>query len=595
MKEIAANCSLCSLACPLIFTGFERGPIFTGEPLIAVEWDRRPESKYGGSLCARGNALAEFVSHPKRLNYPFVLGERTSIDAAVKEVAKNLKAVKDESGGGGIGILIGENLTNEEARLALRFAREVLETDNIALFAPDDAPVIRGYFQYDLSGVKSGASKPEGETEVSLLVGDPFTEHPCVAKEVIKSKYAARGNEVIVVSPDINHTAWFANRHLLCKPGGEAAVMAGIAKSVAESTKAVLPSELKSVLEGIGWDEIERVGGVEREAIAQAAASMAKAAKGKLFVSNIFGRIGSPALTCAFAEAAARSCPGEWEFTPQLVLQNTLGIYKALDMNKGAASLENILGENVKAVLLLGLDVFSTFPASVVENGLRSKSFMATTQLFWNQTAERANVVVPAANLIEKKGTVSISFEEDLVREEVISPPGGAITDAEFIERLSKELGKELKVETGGKVDVSRSGGCAGIDREWAVYVETVEPLSTADSVLIPWSETVHVGDGSLSRHFNWSSITCPEPELMVSNELADSLKIKDGEFVSVTTSVDEVELKAKVTGKLKGKVAAATIHFPSVRRLFPWNFDSSAKEVVLAPVPVKLERKEKK
>lgn len=595
MKEIAANCSLCSLACPLIFTGLERSPIFTGQALLAVEWDSRPDSKFGGSLCARGNALAEFVSHPKRLNYPFILGERTTIDAAVKEVAKNIKAAKDESGGSSIGVLIGENLTNEEAKLALKFAHEVLETENIALFAPDDAPVIRGYFQYDVSGIKSGTSKPEGKNEVAVLIGDPFSEHPCIAKDILKTKNAARGNEVIVISPEVNHAAWFANNHLLCRPGGEAAVIAGLAKSIAGRTKTTLPSELKKVMEGIGWDEIERVGGVEREAIAQAASSMARAAKGRLFISNIFGRIGSPALTTTFAEVAVRSCPGEWEFTPQMVLQNTLGIYKALGMNKGAPTIEKILGESVKAVILLGLDIFSAFPASVVENGLRAKNFMATTQLFWNQTAERANVVIPAVNLIEKRGTVSVSFDEDLVRDDVISPYAGAITDEEFLVKLSKELGKELGAVENGKADVQRSGSCEGIDREWADYIKVIEPLFTADSVLLPWSEAVHVGDGSLSRHFNWSSITCPEPELMVSEELAGSLKIDDGDFVTVSTSSEEVELKAKRTGKLKGNMAAATIHFPSVRKLFPWNFDPENGELVLLPVPVSLSKKEKK
>jgi len=321
---------------------------------------------------------------------------------------------------------------------------------------------------------------------------------------------------------------------------------------------------------------------------------MVKAAKGRVLVSNIFGRMGSPALVSVSAEACARSCPGEWSFEPQMVIQNSLGIFRALEMDSGAHRLEEIFGEKVKGVLILGVDIFSTYPAGIVENALREKSFMATTQQFWNQTAERANVVIPSANLIEKQGTVSISFDEDLTRDTVIGPPAGAISDGEFLRLLAKELGSELNGSpASGKV--SRSGSCKGVDKEWEKYLAEVEHLVTAESVLIPYSEAVHVGDGALSRNFSWSYITCPEPELRLSKELAESLKVKAGDIVKVSSPAGEVELKATVTGKLKGKTASATIHFPEVRKLFPWKVDNELRELVLTPVSVKIEKKGKK
>ena len=112
MREIKGNCSLCSLACPLVFRGGEKGPVFGDSSLLTLEWDKSEDSKYGGSLCARGNAIVEFVSHPERVNYPWILGERSTLYAAVSETAKNLTAIKEEFGSDKIGILIGENLTN---------------------------------------------------------------------------------------------------------------------------------------------------------------------------------------------------------------------------------------------------------------------------------------------------------------------------------------------------------------------------------------------------------------------------------------------------------------------------------------------------
>ena len=80
MSEIRNNCSICSLACPLILSGGGRSPIFTNESVLKLDWDDSEDSKYGGSLCARGAAMVEFISHPDRPNYPFVLGEIRAIE-----------------------------------------------------------------------------------------------------------------------------------------------------------------------------------------------------------------------------------------------------------------------------------------------------------------------------------------------------------------------------------------------------------------------------------------------------------------------------------------------------------------------------------
>ena len=330
MSEINNYCSLCSLACPLIFKGGSRGPVFTKDSILSLEWDEREESKYGGSLCARGNAAVEFVSHPRRINYPTVLGERTGIEAAVKETARNLAEIRESSGGDKIGILIGENLTNEEAALALRFATEVIGTKSIELFAPDDKPLFRAWQECDLSKLTPSGPKPEGDRNVYLMIGDPFKEHPCTAKPVLAGKNSSRGSEIIAVSPDLGHTAWFARRHLRCKPGGEAGVVGGLLKAAAAKTGNALVPGLKKVIDAIEWNEIERLGGVSQSDLEAAAASMLGAARLETYVSNIFGRFASPGLVSMLAEAVTRVCPGETSYQAQFVQQNTWGIHSVL-------------------------------------------------------------------------------------------------------------------------------------------------------------------------------------------------------------------------------------------------------------------------
>jgi len=594
MSEIRSNCSICSLACPLILRGGGRSPIFTNEAVLSLDWDDSEDSKYGGSLCARGAAMVEFVSHPDRLNYPFVLGERTSYEAAVKDAAKNLSAVKSEAGGDAIGVLLGDNLTNEEAALALKFAREVIGTENIALMAPDDIPLFRAWTGFDLSGLAPAGQKPTGERQVFLLVGDPFTEHPCTAKAVAAGKFGGRGNEVITISPDKNHSAWFANRHLACRPGGEPAVLAGLLKAAAAKSGAQLPGELGKLAGAIDWNEIERLGGVSKDDIEGAAGSMLGAATVETHVSNIFGRFGAPGLVSVLAEAVTRICPGDSLFDAQFVQQNTWGIWSVLAGAGTGKALANIASGGVQAFVLLGIDPFSVFPAAPIEKALRDSKFTVATQLFRGAAATGANVVIPAATLVEKKGTVSPSFDEDIIREDTIDPIAGAVTDGQFLADLAKEMGARLE---GAIVErkTGRTGAGESLIADWTGYAAEMKNLENADTVLIPWSEAVHAADGSISRNLFWSKVTCPEPELMVSMQIAEEMNLRDGDILKIASEGGEAVMAARITGKLEGKTIAATIHFPSVRKLFPWKLDERHGEISLAPVAVTLGRQSEK
>ncbi len=594
MSEIRSNCSICSLACPLILRGGGRSPIFTNESVLSLDWDDSEDSKYGGSLCARGAAMVEFVSHPDRLNYPFVLGERTSYEAAVKEAAKNLSAIKNDAGGNAIGVLVGDNLTNEEAALAVKFAGEVIGTENIALMAPDDIPLFRTWMGLDLSGLTPAGQKPEGERQVFLLVGDPFTEHPCTAKAVAAGKFGGRGNAVITISSGKNHSAWFANMHLACRPGGEPAVLAGLLKAAAAKSGAQLPGELGKLLGVVDWNDIERLGGVSKDDLEGAAGSLLGAARVETYVSNIFGRFGAPGLVSLMAEAVTRICPGESVFDAQFVQQNTWGIYSVLAGAGAGKVLSNFVSGEMQAFVLLGIDPFSTFPAAPVEKALRDSKFTVATQLFRGAAATGANVVIPAATLVEKKGTVSPSFEEDIVREETIDPIAGAVSDGQFLTDLAKEMGTKLEAAFVER-KTGRTGAGESLAGDWAGYAAEMKNLENADTILIPWSDAVHAADGSISRNLFWSKVTCPEPELMVSMQIAEEMNLRDGDLLKVASEGGEVVLTARTTGKLEGKTVAATIHFPSVRKLFPWKMDERHGEISLAPVAVTLGRQSEK
>jgi anaerobic selenocysteine-containing dehydrogenase len=411
---------------------------------------------------------------------------------------------------------------------------------------------------------------------------------------VAAGKYAARGSEVITISPEKNHSAWFANRHLVCRPGGETAVLAGLLKAAAAESGASLPGKIGELIGSVDWNEIERLGGVARDAVEGAAGSMLKAARVETYVSNIFGRFGAPALASLMAEAVTRICPGETVFEPQFIYQNTWGIHSVLSGAVDGKALAGIFSGDVQAFILLGVDPFSVFPSPIVEKTLRDSKFTVATQLFRGPAATGANVVIPAATVVEKKGTVSPSFGEDIARSDAIDPLSGSVSEGRFLTDLAGEMGSSLE-SSGVERNTGRTGAGENLGEDWAGYSALMKDLEIADIVLIPWSEAAHAADGSISRYLFWSEVTCPEPELMVSEQIAEEMNLRDGDLLKVVSDGGEAVLTARPTGKLEGRTVAATIHFPSVRKLFPWKLDERHGEISLAPVAVTVERQSEK
>jgi anaerobic selenocysteine-containing dehydrogenase len=130
---------------------------------------------------------------------------------------------------------------------------------------------------------------------------------------------------------------------------------------------------------------------------------------------------------------------------------------------------------------------------------------------------------------------------------------------------------------------------------EWAEYAGAMEELGAAPITLIPWSEAVHVADGSVSRNLYWSHQTVPDPKLYVSKEVAADLGIEKGDRVGVSAEQVQVVLPVVVTGKLVGGTVAATIHFPAVRKLFPWRLNGRTGDIVLGPIAVRLTKQSEK
>jgi predicted molibdopterin-dependent oxidoreductase YjgC len=127
MQDILTTCAYCGCGCGL-YLHVENGRI------IGSSASRNhPISQ--NNLCVKGWHIADFIHDPARLTRPLLKRNDNFIpvswDEALDYTAGELRRIRDQTNGRGIGVLASAKCTNEENYLLQKFARAVLKTNNV--------------------------------------------------------------------------------------------------------------------------------------------------------------------------------------------------------------------------------------------------------------------------------------------------------------------------------------------------------------------------------------------------------------------------------------------------------------------------------
>ena len=143
-----------------------------------------------GNLCVKGRFGWDFIDHPERIQAPLLrvngAFKEVSWEEALRFVAQQLEAIKEQSGPDAIGGMVSSRLTNEEYYLFGRLFREAIGTNQIG---PNGDRAYRG-----LTG---GLAKTLGlsastnsireirKADCLLVIGvDPAQTHPIIKNEI---------------------------------------------------------------------------------------------------------------------------------------------------------------------------------------------------------------------------------------------------------------------------------------------------------------------------------------------------------------------------------------------------------------------------
>jgi formate dehydrogenase alpha subunit len=99
----------------------------------------------------------------------------------------------------------------------------------------------------------------------------------------------------------------------------------------------------------------------------------------------------------------------------------------------------------IKAMYIVGENpMLSDANIRHAEKGLKNLDFLVVQDIFLTETAELADVVLPATSFAEKEGTFSATDRRVQRVRKAVEPPGEARTDSEIVGELSRLMGYEM-------------------------------------------------------------------------------------------------------------------------------------------------------
>ena len=485
MKHVSTVCTHCADGCKTTL-GVRRSD--TGMEI--VRGDNRDKSGTNGDfLCIKGRYAFDFANHEERLTQPLIRknGKLTPAtwEEALELVGKKFSEIRDQDGGAAIGVIGSTRTTNEEAYLLSKFARTVLKTNNVDHHRTADFPAFVAALRGKAEATASMAHVYNAPA-ILLIGNDPTEQHPLLAWQIRNNVRLHRARLYVIHSSPIKLRRQAASFTQI-PAGAEGKVAAFLAgnDAAADASSAQAWSALRDKLRAeqnliiIFGSEIRGndlasliafgsgVAGAKFVCLADYANSRGAADMGLY-----------PDLLPGYQPVSgARVFQQEWPGLPQHVGLDLPGMIEAA--KNGKLSALYVVGSN--PVGRLNVDPF-TF----------AKTFVVVQEMFLTETAVMADVVLPAANLYEKSGTVTNTCG-DVQLAKKAGEVSGTKSDFEMIVRIADAMGVDVHqlVPFGGgtRADMGQSRGAqSGEADRHAVWLEMqgLEPkLSPLDPMAI--------------------------------------------------------------------------------------------------------------
>jgi formate dehydrogenase major subunit len=282
--------------------------------------------------------------------------------------------------------------------------------------------------------------------------------------------------------------------------------------------------------------------------------------------------------------------------------------HRDLDPEKGLTVTEimhSVLKGGVRGMYMMGENPFLSDPnINKVRKALSQLEFLVVQDIFLTETAEFADVVLPATSYMEKEGTYTNTDRRVQIGRKVLDAPGQARLDWHIIQDISNRVGLEMDYESPREIFeelVSLMPNYAGLSYDNLSAAGKLYPNSdpeSSDGTVVLFEERFGTDDGKahlvpaewlpakelpddeypfilntgrLLEHWHTGSMTRrsfaldaiqPEAHIYVNPGDAAEMGIGEGDFVRVSSRRGAIDVRARLSHRDTPGTCFMPFHF---------------------------------
>lgn len=571
-----------------------------------------------------------------------------SWDEALDLVASRLKTIRDQHGPSALAGFGSAKCSNEEAYLFQKLVRAVFGTNNVDHCTRlCHASSVAALLETIGSGAVTNTFGDVEKAEVILLTGTNTTANHPVAATFFKQA-AKRGTKMIVVDPRRPDIANHAHHYCRIKPGSDVAfynalmhviIQEGLVDEDFITTRTEGFEQLKAVVEKYPPEKAAQICGIDPTTLREVALLIGHARTMMIFwgmgisqhthgtdnarclisLCLLTGNVGRPG-TGLHPLRGQNNVQGASDAglipmvypdyqsvsNPEIRQKFEAAWGVSLDPKPGLTVVEithQALEGKIKGMYMVGENPFLSDPnINKVRKALSNLEFLVVQDIFLTETAEFADVILPATSYMEKTGTYTNTDRRVQIGRAALKPPGEARLDWQIICDIATRMGYPMQYDSVEEIFAEFAGltesyktlnyevlGMTG--KLWPcpdpVHEDGIQvlfeksfpsgrgkfvPCEVLPAKELPDEEFPYVlNTGRLLEHWHTGSMTrraqalhAIEPEPMVQIHPMDltRLGITEGEFVKVSSRRGTITLKTRASTAVSCGSVFIPFHF---------------------------------
>jgi formate dehydrogenase major subunit len=651
--KVTTTCAYCGVGCSL-------DAEMKGNEVVRMVPTKNGKANEGHA-CVKGRFAWGYATHKDRITKPMIRAKITdpwrevSWDEALDYAASEFRRIQAKHGIDAIGGIVSSRCTNEEGYLVQKLVRAAFGNNNVDTCARVcHSPT--GYGLKQTLGESAGTQtfKSVEHADVILVIGaNPTDGHPVFASRM--KRRLRQGAKLIVIDPrriDLVRSPHIAAQfHLQLRPGTNVAMVSALAHVIVTEglmDEAFIAARCDAHAFAQWRDfvarpdnspeQMEAITGVPAQQVREAARLFALGGNGAIYyglgvtehaqgstavmgIANLamatgnIGRDGVGVNPLRGQNNVQGSCdigsfphelPGYRhvsDTTVRMQFEAAWGVELQAEPGLRIPNMfDAALDGSFMGLYCQGEDIVQSDPNTQhVTSALAAMECIVVQDIFLNETAKYAHVLLPGSSFLEKDGTFT-NAERRISRVRKVMPPKAGYADWEVTVALSNRLGypmdyqhpSEIMAEIARLTPTFAGVSYARLDKagslQWpcndlapdgtpTMHIDTfvrgkgrfiiTQYIATDEKVTRKYP--LILTTGRILSQYNVAAQTRrtenvrwhAEDRLEIHPHDAEERGIEDGEWVGIHSRAGQTVLRAQVTERMQPGVVYTTFHFP--------------------------------